>query len=94
MSDNVVFVTGKEMYHFAQLRQEVGELPLIGMLAERLMQSSHCSAATAVRAAADQFEMLDSLQAGDAVFSTMRSNKGLGRKGQHNVFAIGGPYER
>jgi len=82
------------MYHFAQLRQEVGDLPLIGMLAERLMCTNHCPAAMAVRAAADQFEMLDALQTGDAVFSAMRFSKGLGRKAQQNVLAIEGSDER
>lgn len=79
MSNNIVFVTGKEMYHFAQLREEVGDLPLIGLLAERLMSANHFSAPMAVRAAADQFELLDQLQSGEAVFSEMRSAKGLGR---------------
>ncbi|MEH6386407.1 MAG: hypothetical protein V7772_00860 [Pseudomonas profundi] len=89
MSDSVVFVTGKEMYHFAQLREEVGDLPLIGMLAERLISANHLSAPMAVRAAADQFELLDQLQSGDAVFSEMRSAKGLGRmKAGPNVVSI------
>ncbi|SER85198.1 hypothetical protein [Halopseudomonas bauzanensis] len=88
MSNNVVFVTGKEMYHFAQLREEVGDLPLIGMLAERQMRINHCSATSAVRAAADQFELLDELQAGKAVFSQMRSAQGLGRiKAVQNLVA-------
>lgn len=89
MSNNVVFVTGKEMYHFAQLREEVGDLPLIGMLAERLMSANHFSAPMAVRAAAEQFELLGQLQAGEAVFSGMRSAKRLGsNKTGQNVLGI------
>lgn len=85
MSQNVVLIPGRQMYHFAQLREEVGDLGLIGLMAERLRNTAHCSAATAVRAAADQFEVLEQMQSGVPVFSDMRAAKGLGRMGDKSV---------
>ncbi len=82
MSNNVVFTPGNDMYHFACLREEVGDLHVIGALAQRLMQTSHPNAAMAVRAAVDQFELLKDMQSGQAVFSGIRAESGLGRKGK------------
>lgn len=65
------------MYHFAQLRQEIGDLQLIGLMALRLQSSTQISATLAVRAAADQFEILAQLQQGEPVFSQIRDNKSL-----------------
>jgi hypothetical protein len=73
------------MYHFAQLREEVGDLGLIGLMAERLMNTAHLSAPMAVRAAADQFEILGQIQNGEPVFSDMRTAKGLGRMADKSV---------
>ena len=85
MSQNVVLTPGRQMYHFAQLREEVGDLGLIGLMAERLMNTAQLSAPMAVRAAADQFEVLGQIQNGDPVFSDMRTAKGLGRMADKNV---------
>lgn len=82
MSNNVVLTPGNDMYHFACLRKEAGDLHVIGALAQRLMQTNHPDAAMAVRAAVDQFELLKDMQSGQAIFSEMRAESGLGRKGQ------------
>ncbi|MHA3736470.1 hypothetical protein ACXR0M_12430 [Pseudomonas sp. Eth.TT006] len=79
MSNNIVFTPGRQMYHFTQLRQEVGDLQLIGLMAQRLLHTHQLSAPMAVRAAADQFEILDQLQQGSPIFSQMRANAGFGR---------------
>lgn len=81
VSNNIVFTPGRQMYHFTQLRQEVGDLQLIGMMAQRLLNTSQLSIPMAVRAATDQFEMLDQLQQGSPVFSQMRADAGFGRLG-------------
>lgn len=79
MSNNIVFTPGRQMYHFTQLRQEVGDLQLIGLMAQRLLDTNQLSAPMAVRAAADQFEILDQLQQGSPIFSQMRAEAGFGR---------------
>ncbi|MNU69465.1 hypothetical protein D3C71_588500 [compost metagenome] len=82
MSNNVVLTPGNDMYHFACLCKEVGELQVIGILAQRLTQVSHPCAATAVRAAVDQFELLIDMQNGQSIFAEIRAESGLGRKGR------------
>ncbi|MDN4499019.1 hypothetical protein QYE73_17190 [Pseudomonas mosselii] len=79
MSKNVVFTPGRQMYHFTQLRQEVGDLQVIGLMAQRLINTTQLSIPMAVRTATDQFEMLDQLQQGSPVFSQMRADAGFGR---------------
>jgi len=43
MSKNVVFTPGRQMYHFTQLRQEVGDLQVIGLMAQRLINTTQLS---------------------------------------------------
>ncbi len=77
MNNNIVFTPGRQMYHFVQLRQEVGDLQLIGLMAERLINASKAPVSSAVRTAADQFDILEQLQRGEPVFSDLRSKVNL-----------------
>ncbi|MGG6349137.1 hypothetical protein [Pseudomonas putida] len=43
MSKNVVFTPGRQMYYFTQLRQEVGDLQVIGLMAQRLINTTQLS---------------------------------------------------
>lgn len=98
MGTNAVFTPGGDMYHFACLRKEIGDLSLIGILAQRLMDASHPSAMMAVKAAVDQFELLDQMQNGGSIFSEMRIERGLGRMGKAQksmmIEAPGAPAEK